>query len=51
VKDSRAFKQAIAIGKIFDDFIEIPGGLNQGDVVVVAGQINLTDGKSIEIIK
>ncbi|MDR2774904.1 MAG: efflux RND transporter periplasmic adaptor subunit [Tannerella sp.] len=51
VKDNKAVKQKIFIGKIFDNFVEVTSGLNPGDAVVVAGQINLTDGKPVEIIK
>lgn len=38
-------------GSIFGDYVEILGGLNEGETVVIAGQINLQDGVTIEIQK
>jgi RND family efflux transporter MFP subunit len=51
VRDNKSFKQKIAVGKIYDSYVAVTSGLNQGDRVVVAGQINLTDGRDVEIIK
>ena len=38
-------------GSIFGDNVEILSGLSEGQTVVIAGQINLQDGGSIEIQK
>ena len=51
VRDNKAYKQKIAIGKVLDNYIIVTSGLNKGDQVVVAGQINLVDGRDISIIK
>jgi RND family efflux transporter MFP subunit len=51
IRGKKACKQAITTGKVFDNYITVDSGLNEGDTVVVAGQINLVDGKEVEIIK
>jgi multidrug efflux pump subunit AcrA (membrane-fusion protein) len=51
VRDNKACKQAITTGKVFDSYIAVVGGLKEGDQVVVAGQINLVDGREVEVIK
>jgi RND family efflux transporter MFP subunit len=51
VRDGKVYKQAITTGKVFDNYIEVVSGLKEGDRVVVAGQINLVDGRKVEIIK
>ena len=33
------------------DKYEILSGINNGDDVVIAGQVNLADGKEVEVIK
>jgi membrane fusion protein (multidrug efflux system) len=38
-------------GTIFGDNVEILGGLNEGETVIVAGQINLQDGGAITVQK
>jgi len=49
VRDNKACKQKITIGKVLDNHIIVTGGLNKGDQVVIAGQINLVDGRDITI--
>jgi RND family efflux transporter MFP subunit len=51
VRDNKACKQAIITGKVFDSYIAVVSGLKEGDRVVVAGQINLVDGREVEIIE
>jgi RND family efflux transporter MFP subunit len=51
VRDNKSFKQKITVGKIYDSYVAVTNGLNLGDRVVIAGQINLTDGRDVEIIK
>lgn len=43
--------QQVKTGIEKDGLIEISSGLNQGDVVVVSGQINLKDGTKVSISK
>jgi RND family efflux transporter MFP subunit len=51
IRSNKACKQAITTGKVFDNYITVDSGLNKGDTVVIAGQINLVDGREVEIIK
>jgi RND family efflux transporter MFP subunit len=51
VRDSKAYRQAITAGNVFDRRLTVVSGLNEGDSVVVAGQINLVDGRNIETVK
>ncbi|GAA6770583.1 hypothetical protein AAGS39_13280 [Flavobacterium sp. CGRL2] len=41
----------VVAGRILGDKVEIINGLNDGDTVIVTGQINLQDGNTVEIIK
>ncbi len=38
-------------GRVLGDKVEILDGLNEGDQVVVSGQINLADGSKVQVIK
>lgn len=51
VKDSIAKLTKIVSGRIFGEKVEVLEGLNEGDVVVTSGQINLTDGAKVGIVK
>lgn len=51
VKDGIAKLTKIVSGRIFGEKVEVLEGLNDGDVVVTSGQINLTDGAKVEIVK
>lgn len=51
VKDSTATMAKVIAGRVFGDQVEILQGLNDGDIVVTSGQINLTDGTRVSIIK
>jgi RND family efflux transporter MFP subunit len=51
VRDSKACKQKIIVGAISDNYVTVTSGLKEGDQVVVAGQINLVDGRDINIIR
>jgi membrane fusion protein (multidrug efflux system) len=51
VKDGKAVLTKVNAGKSYGDYIEITSGINAGDEVVTSGQINLTDGSAIRVIK
>jgi RND family efflux transporter MFP subunit len=51
VKENKAYKQKIVVGKALDNYVTVKSGLEDGDRVVVAGHINLIDGRDIEIIQ
>ncbi|MDR0288055.1 MAG: efflux RND transporter periplasmic adaptor subunit [Clostridiales bacterium] len=50
VKDNKAYKQKITVGAVFEKYITVTDGLKEGEQVVVAGQINLVNGRDINII-
>ena len=49
-KDIAVMKKVVA-GKVFGDKVEILSGLNNGDIVVTSGQINLSDNTKVSIVK
>jgi len=51
VKNNVATLKKIVAGRIFGDKVEVLEGLNDGDVVVTSGQINLSDSTKINIVK
>lgn len=42
---------SVVSGKIFGDKIEIISGIAKGDKVVTSGQINLSNGTKVTVIK
>lgn len=44
-------RRTITVGRDFGDTIEVLSGLNTGDQVVTTGQLNLSDGKPVQITK
>ena len=51
VNNNLATLKTIVAGRIFGDKVEILDGLNDGDVVVTSGQINLSDNTKVNIVK
>lgn len=51
VNNNAATRRAITIGRDFGDSIEVLSGLKAGDQVVTTGQLNLSDGKPVQITK
>jgi membrane fusion protein (multidrug efflux system) len=51
VNNNVATLKTIVAGRIFGDKVEILSGLNDGDVVVTSGQINLSDSTKVSIVK
>lgn len=51
VKDNVANLIKIQTGINFGDKVQVIGGLKEGEVVVTSGQINLTDGAAVQVIK
>ncbi len=51
VNNNVATRRSITIGRDFGDSIEVLGGLKAGDQVVTTGQLNLSDGKPVQITK
>lgn len=51
VNNNVAARRTIQVGRDFGDSIEVLGGLKAGDQVVTTGQLNLSDGKPVQITK
>ncbi|HEX2962129.1 MAG TPA: efflux RND transporter periplasmic adaptor subunit [Ignavibacteriales bacterium] len=48
--NGKALLKSITIGRQSNESLEVVSGLNEGDKVIVSGQVNLTDNKSIKIL-
>lgn len=51
VQKGKAFLRKIVVGTENGDYLEVVSGLTDGDVVVASGQINLSDGKVVSVVK
>jgi len=51
IKDGKAYLTKIRTGMNYGDKVAVTEGLNEGDVVVTSGQINLTDSTAVQIIR
>lgn len=51
VQDSVARLRPVTLGATFGDKVEVTGGLQEGERVVVAGQMNLADGTKVEVLR
>ncbi len=49
VKGDKAILQPVTIGNSNNDFLEVTTGLQEGDVVIASGFVNLEDGKTIKV--
>ena len=50
-KDGKAQSRKLIIGRELGENVEVIGGLQAGEEVVLSGQINLIDGSKIEVVK
>jgi RND family efflux transporter MFP subunit len=51
VQDSLVEVRNIRVGGVYHDKVEILSGLQQADKVVVTGQLNLSDGAKVQVIR
>lgn len=51
VNEGKAKLTKVVAGRVIGDYVEIISGLTQGAEVVTSGQINLTDGEKVRIVK
>lgn len=51
IENGTAKLKKVTAGRILGDKVEILNGLNDGETVIVTGQINLQDGSKVEVIK
>ncbi|WP_077920482.1 efflux RND transporter periplasmic adaptor subunit [Spirosoma sp. 209] len=49
IAGNKAVRRTIQVGRDFGDTIEVLSGLNAGEQVVTTGQLNLSDGKPVQI--
>lgn len=51
VENGVARLKTVVAGRVFGDKVEILGGLNEGEMIITSGQINLADGSKVNTIK
>ena len=51
VQDSLVQLRTIRVGGVYHDKVEVLSGLQQEDHVVVAGQLNLSDGAKVQVLR
>ena len=49
VEEGKAVLRSIQVGTVFDKNIQVKKGLQEGETIVVSGQINLEDGMVIAV--
>lgn len=50
-KNSMVHSRKVTPGRIIGDQVEVIAGLKQGEIVITSGQINLTDGSKVNMVK
>jgi len=50
VKDNRAVKKVVKLGRDYDDYVEIKSGLNVGDKLIVKGHNYVDDKKKVKVM-
>lgn len=51
VQDSMVALRSITLGSLFGDKVEVTGGVKEGDQVVLTGQLNLSDGARVQVVR
>lgn len=51
IKDGKSYKQSLTIGRRYQGFVEVLGGLSQGTQVVIEGALKLRDGTQVNILE
>lgn len=51
LKGNTAQEHKVTPGRIISDRVEILNGLNEGDIVITSGQVNLVDGAQVQAVK
>lgn len=49
--DGKAVRRKVTLGEMFGDKIEITDGLEDGDVIIISGLMNVSDGSAIRIVE
>lgn len=50
LKDGKAEKREVRLGEMVDDTIEIIEGLEEGEQLIVAGLMNISDGSEVRVV-
>lgn len=50
-KDGKAERRSVKLGDMVGDMIEITDGLEEGEEIIVAGLMNVSDGSVIKVVK
>lgn len=50
-KDGKAERREVKLGDMVGDMIEITDGLTEGEEIIVAGLMNVSDGSAIKVVK
>lgn len=51
LENGKAKSKQVTSGKVYGDRVEVRNGLNEGETVIISGQVNLTDGTPVSIQK
>lgn len=51
LQGNRARIRQVTAGRILGDRVEILGGLQEGETVIISGQVNLVDNSQVEVVK
>lgn len=51
LQGNRARVRQVTAGRILGDRVEILGGLQEGETVIISGQVNLVDNSQVEVVK
>lgn len=51
VQDSMAYQRKISLGAVMGDKVEVLSGLGVSDLVVITGQLNLSEGARVAVLK
>ncbi len=51
IENGLAKTRSVVAGRVLGDKVEVLQGINEGDVVITSGQINLSEGSKVSIIK
>ena len=49
--NNKAKARQVVAGRVYGDKVEVRSGLNEGEVVITSGQVNLTDGTPVTVRK
>ena len=49
-RDGKAERREVKLGDMFGDRIEILDGLDEGDVIIISGLMNVSDGSAVKVV-